>query len=300
MPTFTFLPRILRFSSQPNPPSSTPAGVPDTSRPSKQPSLSIYPSPKWPRKAITGNPDQYSNQKYSLLFLKLPVELREQIWEYVVGGNLIHMFWSDRETLLGFVCERQKRCISISHEANTGKEVKFRTANMINLTDIDQSKGFMDVLLTCRSAYFEACRALYRTNIFDFSDHWCNIVYLPWNLPLSALSSISHVTVVCYNVPPPSIAMDYTIWKKMWEMLALMPGLRTLRVEMLNQQQASYGFTATPKELMEAEDELLEPVKAVHQRGLMDFKLFLPFPENPQGTAAEELKCQIVRRVGDR
>lgn len=47
--------------------------------------LSPYPTPS--------SPDPYAVQASSPLFAKLPRELRDVVWGYVVGGRLVHMNW---------------------------------------------------------------------------------------------------------------------------------------------------------------------------------------------------------------
>lgn len=104
-------------------------------------------------RAISHNDALYSAQASSLLFSKLPIELRELIWENIVGRNTIHMYWKDRDTLLGFVCEKQSPCISIAHSGNRNiqGQLMWGSANDIQERDIVQLKGFVPLLLACRA-----------------------------------------------------------------------------------------------------------------------------------------------------
>jgi hypothetical protein len=103
--------------------------------------------------AISPNPQLYSRQSSALLFTGLPVELRDLIWEGVLGGNTIHMYWKDRDTLRGFICSKQASCISISHSGKPASQRLFKwgSANDIQEKDINPEKGFMDLLLVCRA-----------------------------------------------------------------------------------------------------------------------------------------------------
>ncbi|KAF2110177.1 hypothetical protein BDV96DRAFT_651323 [Lophiotrema nucula] len=282
--------RTLSFQSQ-SPASQADKPFPDLSGPPSRIHLPLKPGPH--PQAIVGNAQVYSKQAPSFLFSKLPVELREMIWEYCMGGHLIHMFWQDRDTLLGFVCDKQNKCPSLWHQENRPHELRWDTVHLMKESELNQEKGFMDLLLTCQAVYIEASNTLYKANTFDFTDHWPNTKYLQWNLPLTALNTLSHIAIACHGVSRHSNHSDFISWKKMWETLALMQGLRTLRVEMVT------GTKHTTREsLTEAEDELLEPVMQLDTlccRGLANFELLLPFPACPEGTIANELRCEIVR-----
>lgn len=106
-------------------------------------------------KAIHGDVSLYSRQVGSPLFEKLPVELRDFIWELLLGHHTIHLFWHDRDTMRGFICPQQadgpRKCISMSHDANRAKELMWTSASHICESTIDQKKGFMPLLLTCRA-----------------------------------------------------------------------------------------------------------------------------------------------------
>lgn len=140
---------------------------------------------------------------------------------------------------------------------------------------------------------------MYSRNTFDFTDHWPNFRYLQWNIPLSALSSISSITMRCENVQLPSTRADYINWKRMWESLALLKCLRRLKVEMV---PATGSIPPQTKEMFtEAEDELLEPVLAMAlemRNGNRDFELLLGFEARPEGeiaTGLESMGWRIAR-----
>ncbi|KAF2192559.1 hypothetical protein K469DRAFT_717106 [Zopfia rhizophila CBS 207.26] len=241
-----------------------------------------------PPQAILGNQEMYRRQAASMLMSKLPFELREMIWEYFLGGNRIHCYWKDKETLLGFICERQDQCVSFTH--NQKREVNWISTVAIREEEINQEKRFMNLLRTCRAIYFEASKVMYSSNLFDFTDHWVNFKYLPWVIPLSAISSIAQVHMACYDVPLPSKNIGFTLWVRSWETLALLKGLRYLHVELTGSAEWP---KVTAEEMMEYGDEFLEPVKLV--KWPMIFELVLPFPEKKDGKVRRELACTIIR-----
>lgn len=104
-----------------------------------------------PRQAISGGDSIYTRQASCLLVSRLPIELRDAIWEYLVGHRTLHLFWHDRDTLRGFICEKQIKCISVTHEVNRGKTIMWGSASHIDEGRIDQNKGFLPLLLTCRA-----------------------------------------------------------------------------------------------------------------------------------------------------
>ncbi|KAF2476357.1 uncharacterized protein BDR25DRAFT_65400 [Lindgomyces ingoldianus] len=262
--------------------------------PSPSDSLQTRPLPKRgpAQPAISGNCEVYERQASSLLMSRLPLELRNMIWERVLGGNYIHMYWRDRDTLLGFICEEQKQCISLAHSSESN--VPWDSAVTIKDEDIDQGKGWMGLLLSCRAVYFEASKILYSTNTFDFTDHWLNLNYLPWLLPISALTTITQITMTCHGVQLPSAYLDFQLWKRTWETLFLCKALRYLHVELV--PVAAHTTLATKTLMAAAEDEYLEPLRAVCGMGIKVFELVLPFEEKEDGRVRGELVgCKIIR-----
>lgn len=83
--------------------------------------------------------------------------------------------------------------------------------------------------------------------------------YLPWSLPLSALSHIAHVRITCHGVPLPGPTADFASWKSIWETLRVFRGLRDLAVEVV---PATGGYDKVRLEqFAESEDEVLAPVR---------------------------------------
>lgn len=58
-------------------------------------------------KAIQNEPNMYTRQASSLLIAKLPVELRNIIWTYVLGNRTVHLYYHDTESLRSYVCGHQ-------------------------------------------------------------------------------------------------------------------------------------------------------------------------------------------------
>lgn len=115
--------------------------------------------------AILSDESVYIRQTNSLLFTKLPVELRDMVWELLLGHHTIHLFWYNRNKLRGFICAQQasrpKECISMQHAANRPRRFMPSSASQISEHSIDQNKGFMPLLLTCRAVLVFPARNSY-------------------------------------------------------------------------------------------------------------------------------------------
>ncbi|KAH7127006.1 hypothetical protein B0J11DRAFT_505715 [Dendryphion nanum] len=237
--------------------------------------------PCGPSQALQVFEDIYSRQASCILFAKLPIELRELIWEQIVYVGLIHMYWANRDRLRSFICAKQAECVSYSHEKNRGKQSRWGTSHEIKEDDIDEEKSAMNLLLTCRAIYFEATKILYSRNTFDFSDHWPNIRFLQWNVPLTSLANITRITTICHGMTLPTIrSEDFNCWVKMWETLALLKALSYLRIQIIVNSEFE---PITRQALTDTEDEILEPVKQMRwnlRDGLRTFELILPWDAN--------------------
>ncbi|ORY08738.1 hypothetical protein BCR34DRAFT_589814 [Clohesyomyces aquaticus] len=246
--------------------------------------------------AISGDTHRtYELQASSMLMAKLPLELRDMIWEHVLGGNLVHMYWKDKETLLSYICSRQKECESLVHDPK--KNVDWDSAAVIREDKIDQRKGWMPLLLSCRAIYFEASKILYSANTFDFTDHWSNFPILPWLLPISGLTRVTRISISCHRLNRTSAGIDSWYWERIWETLALCTSLRYLHVELVSMPDRALSGTKTL--ISSTEDEYLEPVKKVCGIGIKFFELVLPFEEEAGGRVKEELRaagCIVIRK----
>ncbi|KAF2007273.1 hypothetical protein P154DRAFT_558567 [Amniculicola lignicola CBS 123094] len=290
---FNILTPLLRAFS---PPSQTPLSPsPPSAPPAPAPPLpTLHPS-NLPPAAITGYGEVYARQAQSLLISKLPIELRALIWEHFLGGHLIHMYWQTGGTPLSFICKREESCISLAHSTPTRQgstEISWTSIHPIDTSRIDQKKGFMPLLLTCRALYFESTRALYTKNTFDFSNQWAHLRTLQWHIPLISLTHITSLTMKCHGVPLPSRRDQFLDWKLAWEAIALLKGLKYLRVELVAQPTKTGDREAEAK-AMEAEEELLKPVRSVS--AVRDFEIAVPWPEREGGGRVEGLRCRIVR-----
>ena len=80
-------------------------------------------------------------QSESPLFSKLPFELREQIWKECVGGEMLHIYWSDRH-MHGLVCQTpEDPRWSIDHSCWRSWQHEQRFL---------EARGLIALLLTCR------------------------------------------------------------------------------------------------------------------------------------------------------
>ncbi|KAL8854356.1 MAG: hypothetical protein Q9221_000843 [Calogaya cf. arnoldii] len=107
-------------------------------------------------------------QSASKLLTHLPLEIRQEIYTYVLGGNLIHIL--RKGTHLAHV-----RCKKTKNENENDFQRLCRpnarnTAHSESPTLASTSNGNLALLRTCRTVYREAVDILYATNAFDF-DH---------------------------------------------------------------------------------------------------------------------------------
>jgi len=165
----TTTPKPSQTAQPTAPPPDPPAPTLDKPQDRMPPDFTL-PRPWLPSQAIHTDPSLYTRQAASLLFTKLPIELRDSIWEHVLGRYTVHMFWHDRDTLRSFVCEMQcvagKKCVSMLHGENRARELKWGSASHIEAKDLRLEKGFMPVLLSCRAVL--VFTVLLRSTSFHF------------------------------------------------------------------------------------------------------------------------------------
>ncbi|KAI9844220.1 MAG: hypothetical protein M1837_005726 [Sclerophora amabilis] len=101
---------------------------------------------------------------------------------------------------------------------------------------VNSHGNLLPLLMTCRHVYTEAINILYSENVFDFK-HLYTIFDLSSTIPSHRFNSIRsiqlawhfEVPIASRDVPQPH---DPATWKKAWQLLASMKGLRLLRVDL--------------------------------------------------------------------
>lgn len=143
----------------------------------------------------TSDAPSYCQQEQSRLFL-LPLELRNQIYEFTLGGHLIHLrycgthppwpqFW--QRPIWALACEKPQQIhkINIEYDLHPFDEAEDgMTDDSLHYCKLYvPTSGFLDTLVpdlkllslprTCRRIYTESIDYIYRANTFDMS---CDLV----------------------------------------------------------------------------------------------------------------------------
>lgn len=165
---------------------------------------------------------------------KLPMELRLEIYTYILGGKLLHLVQPPKR-LAHISCPMgnqygYRACCPTTSRNNVRKD---NNKSNSKLTE-SLSNGNLAFLQTCRRIYIEAIDILYNSNIFDI-DHLQTFTFLTKTIPPQRLATIStlHTTwgVVYHNgsYGRPLDGMDE--WNSFCHLVATkMFGLRDFRV----------------------------------------------------------------------
>ncbi|KAF2501043.1 hypothetical protein BU16DRAFT_189744 [Lophium mytilinum] len=210
----------------------------------------------------------------SAFLLRLPVELRIQIYTDVLGGSLFHCLPTPRGV-------RHLRCSGIFRPGPRCFQSPQATDSYYHANPHNSrvlfSKTNLDFLATCRQIYVEGIDLLYSTNTFDFAHPltflWFAQTILPQRLAFITKLQISWFTG---NILEPlcrprhkksdiwedsDLASD---WDPMWKVVAEdMPGLKDLWVLIRH-------YYARPDE-QAIQERVLAPL--LQLRGLKAFRL---------------------------
>ncbi|KAF2840360.1 hypothetical protein M501DRAFT_1030584 [Patellaria atrata CBS 101060] len=248
-------------------------------------------------------------QNTSIFFMKLPAELRHQIYADVFGSNIIHLIW-----IPGRICH--VRCTpSISYQ---NEKSCMCTNNMDPTYRLweppepgDASKIDFDLLFTCKQAYMEGIDLLYSLQTFDFFQPSLFMQFSSTVLPqrLSCITSM-RITWLSPEAPRrregedgivdgfPESAVLPVWWDPMWDIVTnQMPKLKNLEVNLENNLQSPSRSLS-----WEEEELLLQSLKDI--RGLKKFDLYIKrnpwtgtvsYGEGPMSPFAWKLKDAIIR-----
>lgn len=222
------------------------------------------------------------------LLMRLPIELRLEIYTYVLGGNLLHIFQIPRR-LAHKCCDAMpskryfRSCCPTTQRSNVRKPYlgPFSSANIA-------------LLQTCRQIYLEAINVLYTTNVFDI-DHLQTLVYLSRSIPPQHFATITtlHISwqVASYAVSFHGQVDGMNDWERFCHVVATkMPGLRHFKV--------SLTHTAPLSIHEEADQDWIKPLLEI--RGLRTFNLVTHdlnvTRRHEKNVNAETLKLQLCLR----
>ncbi|KAF2658257.1 hypothetical protein K491DRAFT_676507 [Lophiostoma macrostomum CBS 122681] len=167
----------------------------------KMPPTSTHESP-------TSTFESMTEQKQETTLLSLPGELRDSVWEFAVGGNLIH-FGIDKPVR---VLERTKDPYSSAAEPST------------------KSSHLLALPLTYRQIYCESILTIYRTNTISFESEYD---LLDW------LEDRTNEQIISITDFQPSLITMWLGYKgdRFQDLKVLLPGLRKGNLEACNVMQ---------------------------------------------------------------
>ncbi|KAE9374173.1 hypothetical protein N431DRAFT_212296 [Stipitochalara longipes BDJ] len=142
----------------------------------------------------TGN----SKSQLQSRLMRLPFEIRHQIWQYCLGGSTIelktylHNYWRGREA----------------------------------------PRGLLSVALSCRQMYCETIDILYERNSFSLGMGKDSGLYLHLLVPLRRIQKIRDMSLRwSLREPPANGSPGHRRWIAFWQAMTLFTGLQKLRVE---------------------------------------------------------------------
>lgn len=198
------------------------------------------------------SPQQTFDQLQSMLCARLPYEIRQLIWSYVLGGRLLHIVRAyDSKKLRAVDCvegfgpgleTREHHCWGSITGPNTGSSLGFYLMPCENHPA--RPANLLPLLQTCRMIYAETVTVLYEDNIFDL-DFLDTLFYLkrpvlPQRLNQIHILNLSwHFKYSVANANPP---YDITTWRESCNVLANFTGLRKLTVHLASSFELPAGM----------------------------------------------------------
>lgn len=183
----------------------------------------VRPLPRRRRRLSTGY-SQQTNVNCHLLN-KLPLELRLQIYEYVLGGNLLHLIQIPRRIA-------HVRCRAL-HVPDHSRQCRPASRMPLHPWLRTISSANLALLKTCRQIYIEAIDILYTTNTFDIN-HLSTFISFSQTIRsqrLGAITSLHMYWDLGYNFVRYGSKKNYQDWNTFWHVVATqMPGLRDLDI----------------------------------------------------------------------
>ena len=205
--------------------------------------------------------------------LRLPAEIRLQIWYEVFGGEVLHLVQLPKR--LGHV-----RCCSTlsATDARRSCILAYRGPGPIaQPADIKLSSLDLALLQSCRQIYTEAVDVIYATNLFDLDDV-STLLYLSQTIRPQRLAAIKYLQLTWellwapFSIPetkdPFLFPNDDATWVTFWRLIETqMPGL----LELTFVVHAMY-----PKMDWSLDEGWVQPLLRI--RGLKEFRLELSYP----------------------
>jgi len=204
----------------------------------------------------------------SPLLCKIPIEIRREIYGYVLGQQVIHILLVPRR--IRHICCTSPTITDFTRDCCPHPGM----SPVPQHVPIPPSRIAVAILRTCRQIYTEALPVLYGSNTFDIND-LSAFVFLAAAIPPKGLASIRFLHVLWFAEFPPlrgessksafEAPFDDATFMQFWTVLATrMPALRELRM-------ATHHSIWTGT--IDMKDEWVQPIKRVN--GLDIFEMGL-------------------------
>ncbi len=175
------------------------------------------------------------SQQLSCPFLRLPLELRRRIYEYTLGGNMIHL----THIAKGIIRQRNPSRDRLNYwgsgsvvETNGPED---HETSIPQEGDQPEWKNILSLLKACRTIYAEAIPFLYNRNTFSMFSPLVLIYMQDLTLRPQRFAQIRHLQFLYKYLPtmfldvfPPD---DPETWARVWDIVAGMR-LRTLDLQL--------------------------------------------------------------------
>ena len=196
----------------------------------------LLPSPlPTDRKRLSVSFDPDVNKDTSLLS-RLPLEVRLMVYEYALGGNLVHLVLGRRK--VSHVCCNSSAKTDFDRSCNPEAAPK----RIPRALGRPCRSNHLALVKSCRQIYDEAMPTMYSHNVFDVAD-LSAFVHFSRSVPSQRLAAVRMLNVDWWwDLPPLQSAstlnptrapLDDNTYLDFWKIVATeMPGLQELRIRL--------------------------------------------------------------------
>lgn len=150
-------------------------------------------------------------QTASLLLNRIPLEIRQQIFRYVVGGRTLHLV-----RVRGRIACSTKRRIPWEYDLPLPRQFP---------TDFDILS--LSLLGTCSQVYLETVEIVYRSNVFNIEDPAVLVYLYDYYWPSQRFMMIQHLEMQWLWT---EMSFFGPMWERFWGLLATTTKLRSLKI----------------------------------------------------------------------
>jgi hypothetical protein len=238
----------------------------------------LHPPRSWKDVLLRHVQQQTYDQSASLLFARLPIEVRRLIWTNVLGGNLLHIARAPKR-LIAIACVGTADPQSATRKHNcwgwtSNPLIQSRTPGFY-LGPFDDSPAkpanLLPLLQSCRKAYTESISILYQDNVFDLN-HIDTLFYLQRSVLPQRLAEIHSLNLswnFTYPIAISPVPYNLATWAEACGVLASLPELQTLRVRLTG------GDVSPGEDRKNRWGPLLEAMKKI--KSVREFEVSLPW-----------------------